>query len=584
MARDDALPITEPDTARPVRRAWTAVRSFAVLVWKWSVPHRNSHRPGDAVYSSVWGANVDEEALRSALRSAFPHVPEEELPDDEEGVRCFLREHFKPADDDDGKESDSDASKSSLPPPLLLETPEEAWPHVPFALRSLLAASNASHLEAKLGLLLEENYHPAAGLGSLTRSTKGVRKTFCIWRQGFASAVSWRERVGVNVFFVVLACSAVYPDVAAGFLGERSYNQRSIGSRIVTLIQLYFLWTFPFHTLWLLFNWSLERLLGAFVGNSVYAMVAVVPAIRVSYHQPWFRTMMLVLSMSWQIGVQFSPTVRDYVVRLIVRRQMRALRRQAKTTGDDGIDWTTVDKSIQHELMSHKAFMERQTTSDAPLPPAWYDVPIKARAERYIHFTGSMELGRSADQLIGLLKNDLEGIVNTLEDYASTAACSSGAVDKGHAEPRTPKFILVFFDIAIFAYVCYSFWTQPFTFNTVVAYSTVVVIKQTILALKSYQTVKGARRLFTNMVSINILGMLLVSTPVTVDRKVLAKDGNMVALTLAMVFATLFLAEPIAPTLLTLTEKGVAASSRLAARCKLRGLGVKRGEASGVKG
>ncbi|RDA94645.1 hypothetical protein CP533_2438 [Ophiocordyceps camponoti-saundersi (nom. inval.)] len=566
MAQDDALPITHPNSARPVRKAWTAFRSFAVLVWKWSVPHRNSHRPGDAVYSSVWGADVDEKALRNALHSAFPHVPEEDLPDREESIRYFLREQLKPADHDDEKISGSDSSKSS--PSRLLETPEETWPHIPFALHSLLAAANASHMEAKLGLLLEENYHPAAGLGSLTRSTAGVRKTFRIWRQGFASSVSWRERIGVNIFFVVLACSAVYPDVAAGFLGERSYNQRSIGSRIVTLIQLYFLWTFPFHTLWLLFNWSLERLLGAFVGNSVYALVALVPAIRVSYRQPWFRTMMLVLSMSWQIGVQFSPTVRDYVVRLIIRRQMRALRRQAKS-GDDGIDWTSVDKSIHHELMSHKAFMEQRTISDASLPPAWYEVPIKARAERYIHFTSTMELGRSADQLIGLLKNDLEGIVNTLEDYSSTAPGSTGLVDKGHVEPRAPKFFLVFFDIAIFSYVCYSFWTQPFTFNTVVAYSTVVVIKQTILALKSYQTVKGARRLFTNMVSINILGMLLVSTPVTVDRNVLAKNGNMVALTLAMVFATLFLAEPIAPTLLTLTEKGVAASSRLAARCRL---------------
>ncbi|RCI16422.1 hypothetical protein L249_3128 [Ophiocordyceps polyrhachis-furcata BCC 54312] len=548
MARDDALPITY--TARPARRVWTAVRTFAVLVWKWSVPHRNSHRPTDAVYSSVWAANVDKEALRRALHSAFPHVAEGELPDEEESIRYFLRRHL-------------DSS---------LETAEEGWPDLPFALRSLLAASNASHLEAKLRLLLGENYHPAAGLGSLTRSTEGVQKTFRIWRQGFASAVSRRERVGVKVFFVVLACSAVYPDVAAGFLGERSYNQRSIGSRIVSLIQLYFLSTFPFHTLWLLFNWSLERLLGAFVGNSVYALVAVVPAIRVSYRQPWFRTMMLVLSMCWQIGVQFSPAVRDYVVRLIVRRQMRALRRQTKP-GDDGIDWTSVDKSIQHELMSHKAF--------ASLPPAaaWYDVPIKARAERYIHFTRSMELGRSADQLVGLLKDDLEGIVNTLEDYSSTAPCSPGAVDVGHVEPRGPKLFLVFFDVAIFSYVCYSFWTQPFTFNTVVAYSTVVVIKQTILALKSYQTVKGARRLFTNMVSINILGMLLVSTPVTVDRNVLAKNGNMVALTLAMVFATLFLAEPIAPTLLTLTEKGVAASSRL--RRRLRGVAVfRRGESA----
>ncbi|PHH74120.1 hypothetical protein CDD80_3300 [Ophiocordyceps camponoti-rufipedis] len=219
---------------------------------------------------------------------------------------------------------------------------------------------------------------------------------------------------------------------------------------------------------------------------------------------------------------------------------MRALRRRIKT-GDGGIDWNSVDETIGKELVSQRLH--------DPVP-TWYEVPIKVRTERYIHFTSSMELGRSADQLIGLLKNDLESIAST-------------TTDRGRVEPRAPKLLLVLVDFAIFAYVCYSFWTQPVTFSTVVAYSTVVIIKQTMLALKRYQTVKGARRLFTHMVSINILGILLVSTPVTVDRKVLAKDGNMVALTLAMVFATLFLAEPIAPALLTVTERGVAASSRV---------------------
>lgn len=562
MADDDVPPIMASSRCQPLGKVWTAVGRFAGLVWKWSVPHRNSHRPGDAVYASVWGGglSVDGEALRDAVHAAVPDISRKEVPEEEEQIRLFLRERFKQTD------GDGETSQESI----LVETPEEAWPHIPFSIRSHLAAANASHLEAKLRLLLRESFHPAAGLASLTRSTSGVQKTFRMWRKGFAQAVSWRERVGVNVFFVVLACSAVYPDIAAGFLGERSYNQRSIGSRIVTLIQLYFLWTFPFHSLWLLFNWSLERLLGAFVGNSVYALVALVPAIRVSYRQAWFRTMMLALSMSWQIGVQFSPTIRDYVMRLVVRRQMRALRRKTKT-GDEGIDWVSVDEAIARELVSQRAFVKQRLNDTLP---AWYEVPIKVRTERYIHFTSSMELGRSADQLIGLLKNDLEGIVETLEDYKSTARDGQEVLtttDRGHVEPRAPKFLLVLFDVVIFAYVCYSFWTQPFTFNTVVAYSTVVVIKQTILALKRYQTVKGARRLFTNMVSINILGMLLVSTPVTVDRKVLAKDGNMVALTLAMVFATLFLAEPIAPALLTVTERGVAASSRVVGRIRGRG-------------
>ncbi len=455
----------------------------------------------------------------------------------------------------------------------MLDSAEETWQHLPDSLRSLLASLNAQNIETKLASLLTSPFHTSSGRGAIRRGSSGVRRTLAMWRHGFKAAVPRTERYLTNAFIVFLVFSACYPDVAAGFLGERSYNQRSIGGRIVTLCQLWFLWRYPYHSLWLLFNWSLERLLGAFVGSTVYALAAVVPAIHAAYKTSWFRVMMLALSMSWQIGVQFSPTVRDYVMRLVTRRQMRLLR--ARNDGEKVIDWDAADRAINAELTTAKTF-----TAPGQVVAA-EDVSIRARTERYIQYTACYKLGRPADQLVGLFKDDLEGIINTYEDYQSTSPATAPA-DDGHVEPRTPKFLLVFFDMAIFAYVCYSFYPQPFTFNTVVAYGTVVCIKQAIIACKRYQTPKSARRLFTNMVSINIIGMFLVSTPVTVDRNVLQSDANFIALTLAMVFATLFLAETIAPLLLAFVEGLVSGGSWLKSKMRPKRADVGE-EKSGVK-
>ncbi|KAK5991429.1 hypothetical protein PT974_09711 [Cladobotryum mycophilum] len=544
------------------------IAKAAKFVWHWSVPYKSGHRPDDIPYAAVWNTPIDEESILDTLQAVFPDIPRNKLPTEEEHIRQLVRHRLQPylqsSDEESAptlEESANNTAQQEAQRKLLEDTTEEAWQHVPLNLRHLLAALNAHHVDKKLDELIKDNYHTKSGLGGLTRAKNGVSKTFKMWRLGFRAAVSRFERYSVNFFFLFLAFSACYPDVAAGFLGERSYNQRSIGSRIVTLCQLFHLRTFDFPSFWLLFNWSLERLLGAFVGNTVYALTACIPALHVVYRETWFRTMMLVLSMSWQVSVQFTPPLRDYIVRLVTRRQMTGLRNDSKA---GHIDWGNADKIIESELKTLKTYTAQQAQKE--IPPSWQEVPIRVRIERYIQFTGRFVLGRPADQLVGLLKEDLEGVINTYEDYSLTKPRSSEEKanrDKGHVEPRAPKFLLVAFDICIFAYVCYSFFPQPFTFNTVVAYGTVVIIKQAIVAIKRYQTLKSARRLFTNMVSINILGVFLVSTPVTVDRHVLAKTGNFIALTLAMVFATLFLAEPIAPLMLSLTEKITSGSSAL---------------------
>ncbi|OAQ67948.1 hypothetical protein VFPPC_04269 [Pochonia chlamydosporia 170] len=550
----------------------SAIRTF----WQWSVPYKSSHRPEDKVYVAIWDLAIDNETTLGVLAEIFPDIPRQDLPSDEEEIRHLVRRRLftlKPGahpqramkmEDSDESGSDTASEMWDTDISLLQEVTEEAWMHLPVKLRYLLAAVNARHLQQKLEFMSSENFHPPAGQKGIERCVSGINKTFNMWRNGYKAAISKKERYFVNFFFIFLAFSAIYPDVAAGFLGERSYNQRSIGMRIATLWQLFYLWTFPFHCCWLLFNWSLERLLGAFVGNTVYALAAIVPVIRAAYLQSWFRIMMLVMSLCWQISVQFYSTTRDYIMRFITRRQMKGLRQQAETERND---WKAVDRTINHELMTLKTFLYRQSDEDDHI---WDSeaIPMRVRTERYIQFTSCFKLGRPADQLVGLIKDDFEGIINTYEDYRHTAPVADGQFsrDNGHVEPRLPKFLLVLFDIAIFAYVSYSFYPQPFTFNTVVAYGTVVTIKQAIVACKRYQTPKSARRLFTNMSAVNIIGVLLVSTPVTVDPRVLEDNGKFIALTLAMTFATLFLAEPIAPLLLCITERGIAAWTKMTSR------------------
>ncbi|OAA76857.1 hypothetical protein LEL_06541 [Akanthomyces lecanii RCEF 1005] len=561
------------------------------FVWRWSVPYNSRNRPVDPVYAAVWSTGLDQDSILDILQECFPSIPRHELPTEEEAIRRLVRKQLPPGDNGSRPSSSStcqqesdavsshassitqvneeDAINAEKQRQKALDSAEETWEHLPTFLRSLLASLNAQNIETKLASLLTAPFHTSSGRGAIHRGSSGVRRTLAMWRHGFKAAVPRTERIFTNIFILFLVFSACYPDVAAGFLGERSYNQRSIGGRIVTLCQLWFLWRYPYHSLWLLFNWSLERLLGAFVGSTVYALAAVVPAIHAAYTTSWFRVMMLALSMSWQIGVQFSPTVRDYVVRLVTRRQMRLLRATSSKDSSEkerAIDWDAADRAINAELTTIKTFTAAQGQRQQAVAAA-EEVPFRVRTERYIQYTAGYKLGRPADQLVGLLKDDLEGIINTYEDYQSTSPATA-PVDDGHVEPRTPKFLLVFFDMAIFAYVCYSFYPQPFTFNTVVAYGTVVCIKQAIIACKRYQTPKSARRLFTNMVSINIIGMFLVSTPVTVNRDVLKSDVNFVALTLAMVFATLFLAETIAPLLLAFVEGLVSGGGWL--KSKLR--------------
>lgn len=551
--------------SKAMAKADKSISSTAWFFWSWTVIYRSQNSSVDDTYASVWATRFDTEYIRDVLHPLFPDIERSSLPTQEEDIRHLVRDRLSCLTD---SESDS-ASMSSgrtlgLTPSQakrelqLASISEESWDQVPSELAHLLASLNMRSLQQKLDLVLDnDSLHCKTGKKRIQRSTQSLNKTMNVFRNGFKSAASRLEQILIPIFIIFLVVNLILPNVAAGFLNERSYNHRSVPSRIVSIFQLYFIWRYPNHSLWLIFNWSLERVTGALLGNWMYSLAAVVPALHRAYTTQWFKMTMLGLSLTWQILVQFSPAIRDCVERFTIRRQMRGMRARAEP---GTIDWSAVDQSIASELQTLKGYTASRLSTKAAVSSSDL-VPVRVRIERYLQFSNSFKLGRPADQLMGLLKDDLEAIVETYEDYqASGTKEADKDADKGHVEPRTPKFILVGLDVIIFAYICYSFYTQPFTFNTVVAYGTVVVIKQTILAFKRYQTPKAARRIFTNMVSINVISMLLVSTPVAINRHILDDDLNFALFLVFTTIVMIFFAEPIAPLMLKFVE-GVAALS-----------------------
>lgn len=524
-------------------------------LWEWGPFARNANRPEDKTFFELWNIPRDEERIRDALQDAFPEYPVAELPTTEEEVRLFIRSHAFQETTADGEKS-LNPSKST--------TTVECWEHIPTSIRHILAALNADQLERKLHQIANRHYHPSRGIARIHRTRHGIGKMFNMWNNGFKAGVGKHERIAIQIFFWFLLFCNIFPNVAAGFLGERGYNVRQTGVRVVTLIQWCYLWTFDYPIFFLLFNWSLERLIGALLGNTAYGFAAAIPQVHKAYYTDWFRNMLLGLSTAWQISIQFYFPARDLVERVITTRQMARLRKNAK-----GIDWKEVDAEIKHEIVSLKAFQEQQASQSMAVVDA-ADVPLRVRIERLIQFSNTFKLGRAADMLVGLQKTDLENLLELYEDYRATGPSEDRKADDGHVEPRLPKYLLVLFDIGIFAYICYSFFYQPFNFNTVVAYGAVVILKQFILALKRYQTVKAARRLFTNMTAFNVWGIFLVSVPVTVNRNVYDNDGIFAGLLVAMTFATVFLTEPLAPLFQTVGEKVTACCMWIGRRCRRR--------------
>lgn len=425
----------------------------------------------------------------------------------------------------------------------LYARPEETWHHLPEALKHLLAALNAAALEAKIRALSSETYHTKTGAMRLRRLKKSLSKVFNLWRTGAVDGLSRGERLLIRLFFVFLTISTFYPDISAGILAERQYNERSIGPRFYSLFQIYYHCTYEYTTLWVLYLWSLERVTGAIPGNLAYFLAAVVPSVNAVHTTDRFRLATLVVSVFWQIGIQFWYVGRDSADRLRTFYQMRT-RQKRQRDPEHQSSHSAAHCAIRRELITLKSYSKQRATLSSASSNEEH-APLRSLVERYLKFTAQFALGRSADSLLSSHREDLEQLLNIYEDYDAVNRNSS--IDKGHIEPRVPKILLVVFDIVLFAFVGYCFWPLEFIFNTVVAYGAVTTIKQAVIAGKHYQTLKAAQRLFVNMAAWNIWTIFFVAVPYLIDEHVLEQTVNFVLLTLTMVFATCYLTEPIAP-------------------------------------
>jgi hypothetical protein len=547
--------------------AFEFVRSRSIralnAIWKWSPLKRNCNRGVDQIFADIWKEVLTDADYQSGfskaidiLRRNFPHIAGEPPPGNEEALRDLVRRHCLPPDKTEGEKAElrrSDDGKKKLAKweaerILLLDEPEEAWCHLPAEFRYLLAALNGYHLERKLKSLAEWERHTKTGRVRAKRLSKGALTQLRTWNG--TVAISRRKVVVKNVFAAFLVVVCVFGNVTAGFLNERSYNQRMLGGRVLALTQLFFLFRYKFTTSWLLYNWSLERAIGALLANIAYALVALFPRIRSKSGTPQFEFSVVALSTCWQIGVQFWYPFRDFVERGLVGREIVAERKQADL--ESGIEWRCFDETVENEVCSHGDFIKKQFDPSASVIGP-YNVPLKVLLDRHLRFLKTFGFGRPCDQLISLYVDYLEEFLSIMECYNSSrpsalASQSSASGKQGHAEPRKSKSTFIIYAVLIFGYSAYSFYyTQPYTFSTVVPYGAVVIIKLTIITLKRFQTAKTARRIFTNMVAFNIWAMLVVSAPVTIDKHILEPIGNMIGLTVAMVVLHLFLTEPIAP-------------------------------------
>ncbi|KAF2158140.1 hypothetical protein K461DRAFT_318127 [Myriangium duriaei CBS 260.36] len=479
-------------------RVSNALALVARTVWAWSPICRNRHRAADEEFLSAFVLPCDPDDLTRAARSYLPHVQDSDLPRDEDDLRRLVRYEYQPT----GSEKDK---------------PEELWEAVPVDIRNLLIALNGRAIAVDLQRLRDAPYHTKTGRRAFGRAADGFNKVADVFRNGRVNVLSRKERIFVQAYFLFSLYNSTSPDVFAGLLGERAYNVRSVGSRVLTSVQLWYMYNFEYTTFLLIFNWSLERLLGGLVGNTVYGLSALVPAVRKHHNDSKFRTAVLVVSVTWQFGIQFFLPIWEFVDAIRIKSQAKAA-------------WAS--RQAHSEIKDDDVQLEMQI--------------LRQRCDRLVMACNLFKFGRTMDQLVSILKDDAATCVSVYEIYASsmlsTTECRKG---KGHAEPRAPKLLLVIVDMILFAFVDFAFYTQPFTFNTVVAYGLVVTIKQFIIYCKRYQTMVSARRLFINMAGQNVWGILLVAVPFRIDPKVFQSSTGYALLLVAVVFAYAFLTEPI---------------------------------------
>ncbi|MBX5242057.1 hypothetical protein [Rhizobium sp. NLR22b] len=87
--------------------------SIMKFIWAWSPVGRYANKPIDSQFLGIWSVSLDPEHIRRLLSSAYPGMPFEKLPTDEEEIRCLARNMSLPSTAKIGLDKKDDSESGS---------------------------------------------------------------------------------------------------------------------------------------------------------------------------------------------------------------------------------------------------------------------------------------------------------------------------------------------------------------------------------------------------------------------------------------------------------------------------------------
>lgn len=455
-----------------------------------------------------------------------------------ERIQRFIRYGFPELEDEAMLSHEEKLCKLAL---VLLQ-PEETFrcPAIPRSVQELVAAMNRRTMESDLEYFMKKNKITSAGDELLSRSVRGIIKTMRILEKGgFREAVGSFERYLSYTFWWILVVFNVVQLVSAVLLNERTFIQRTYTAVIYIYAGMFNVWRIGFLSLWFLWNWSRERILGSIAAGIIFLLAGLIKMMREAYDEAWFIGMAASISSVWQIFVQYLFTVRDLAYRAIAYRQLRMARKRG--------DWKAFDQDISFQLTTVEQFalsIERAKYSGSDL--AFNRVPIRVRMERQVKFFNTWEVGRNLEFMLHLQKNYCEGVLNVLIDCNRFSSARLRCL-MGHVEPYFEKAVYVFVTVIVFGILGWLLGVrQRLNFSMLLTSAVIAVLLLTIVVFKVYQSPERARLVFIYQVSSFFYAIFTVAIPYKENEDILQSAGVFVALMLTEGFVGLTMLEPLA--------------------------------------
>ncbi|MCW0021308.1 hypothetical protein [Rhizobium sp. BT-226] len=104
-------------TSKPTWLTRILLVSWDILkfIWAWSPIKRYCNKPVDLEFLEIWSISLDPENIRRILRRAFPEIPLQELPTDEEQIRHLARDLLLPGNEKNGLRGKDDSESGACP-------------------------------------------------------------------------------------------------------------------------------------------------------------------------------------------------------------------------------------------------------------------------------------------------------------------------------------------------------------------------------------------------------------------------------------------------------------------------------------